>query len=523
MWQRLLSPGADSAATVVAGSAIEDGVPTPLVAASPELTWLINDYAAHCRTLQVMPHPGVMTFLRLHLAELQPNAYKAEREGKTILFTDADMFAFCEFVLRAKQPCPIFEHWRSIDASSCSIGVTGVQMLMRVLQLPGCRVHAISLANQNIGPDGASELVEAMRATQRISHVRLNGAFIHDDGGRHFARLLAESSEPVQQLDELDLSVNMLSYHVVRELELVKPQELRLVLSGNRVLDEVLNASSHAVGVILVIIGAVFLGVELAHHTDHGVGPDGAPLDNRVYVASNVIYLVALFCLYLFSTLYHALFALGDRVVGLFAIFDHSAIYLLIAGSYTPFLAILFPDQPIFSVYLLSFLWLCGIGGIILNLCYHGPMKVGMQVTSYIGMGWCAAPPRRRTPLPRPAAARRRTTPHDAARRPTPRRAPRRARIRSSSERTIAARCPCLAGSQGGAALLRRHVEPAALQRGALPPGRRRRELHRRRDLVHQGRALVRRARPHDLAPLGARRLDDALLLRALVPGPVPF
>lgn len=57
-------------------------------------------------------------------------------------------------------------------------------------------------------------------------------------------------------------------------------------------------------------------------------------------------------------------------------------------GRYTPFLAILFPDEPIYSRYLLSFLWVCAIGGIILNLCYHGPMKVAMQVTSYIGMGW---------------------------------------------------------------------------------------------------------------------------------------
>lgn len=56
----------------------------------------------------------------------------------------------------------------------------------------------------------------------------------------------------------------------------------------------------------------------------------------------------------------------------------------------TPFLSILFPDRPAFGVYLLSFLWLMALGGICLNLCYHGPGKVAMQVTSYIAMGWAA-------------------------------------------------------------------------------------------------------------------------------------
>ena len=352
---------------------------------------LVERYSAFCRGMQVSPHPAVLVFMRLHLAELRPEPYTRDARGQEVVFSDADMFSFCDFVLRGRQPSPIFEHWRSIDASRCNIGVVGVQMLMRVLQQPGCQVHTVDLGNQNIGPRGAHEVVETLRVNRHISHLRLNGSFIHDAGGRSFARLLADPDEPgAQQLGELDLSVNMLSFDVCKELQLVAPSELKLVLSGNRVLDEVLNASSHAIGVVLVIIGAVFLGLELAHHSDHGIGPDGMPLQNHVYVASNVIYLISLFCLYLFSTLYHALFALGDRVVGLFQIFDHSAIYLLIAGTYSPFLTILFPDRPVFSVYLLSFLWLCGIGGIILNLCYSGPYKVAMQVTSYVAMGWAA-------------------------------------------------------------------------------------------------------------------------------------
>ena len=349
---------------------------------------LVERYAAFCRSLQVVPHPGVLTFMRLHLAELKPEPYQQHLHEALVPFNDADMFAFCDFFLRSRpQPNAIFEHWTSIDASRCAIGLTGVQMLMRVLQLPNCRVASIDLGSQNIGGRGAQELVDTIKANRFITSVRLNGSFIHDSGGRAFAQLLREEEHGVEQLD---LSVNMLSYQVCKELQLVAPSELKLVLKGNRVLDEVLNASSHAVGVILVIIGAVFLGTELAGHPEHGLGPDGHPLSSNTYVASNVIYLISLFCLYLFSTLYHALFALGDEVESVFGILDHTAIYLLIAGSYTPFLSILFPDKPVFSVYLLSFLWLCALGGICLNLCYHGPFKNGMQVASYIAMGWAA-------------------------------------------------------------------------------------------------------------------------------------
>ena len=353
---------------------------------------LTERYALHCRSLQLSPHTGVLTFLRLHLNELRPEAHKPFRDAKPIYFTDADLYAFCDFLLRDRQPSGIFDHWEVMDASSCCIGYTGARILMRVLSLPGCRVHTVDLSHQDLGPRGADAVASAIRCNPRLSTVRMLGSFIHDAGAREFAKLLEDETgcPAAHALEELDLSVNMISYEVLRELEGVKPKGLKLVLRGNRVLDEVLNASSHALGVILVIIGAAFLGVQVAQKRSHGLGPDGLPLESTGYVTSTVVYLISLFLLYLFSTLYHALFALGDTVVALFTLFDHSCIYLLIAGSYTPFLTILFPDQPAYSRGLLGFLWVMAGFGIALNLCYQGPFKVTMQVSSYIGMGWAA-------------------------------------------------------------------------------------------------------------------------------------
>ena len=56
----------------------------------------------------------------------------------------------------------------------------------------------------------------------------------------------------------------------------------------------------------------------------------------------------------------------------------------------SPQLTILFPDRPLFSVGLLGFMWAMCVAGIALHLTYFGPFKTGMQVSSYIGMGWAA-------------------------------------------------------------------------------------------------------------------------------------
>lgn len=377
---------------------------------------LVERYMIVCKGLQVTPCPGVLTFIRLRLSELRPEKWNNGPSETT--FGDSDMYAFCDWVLREKAPCAIFEHWSHFDGQHCRIGGTGCQMLARVLGLQAACVHTVDLRNQQIGTRGTRALVEAIRLNHRLVHVGLYGSFIEDAGAKLVAEMLREGGEGARTLETLDLSVNMLSFPICRELQLAAPSEVKLVLKGNRVLDEVLNASSHAVGVLLVILGAIFLAIAVADHPEHGLGPDGTALSNSGYVASVVIYLVSLFCLYLASTLYHSMFAMGgerrrllslaarphadtlahstgparrppypspthrlsDAVLDIFAIFDQSAIYLLIAGSYTPFLTILFPDRPLYSVWLLGFMWFMAIGGIVLHLTYYGPFKTGLQV-----------------------------------------------------------------------------------------------------------------------------------------------
>ena len=92
------------------------------------------------------------------------------------------------------------------------------------------------------------------------------------------------------------------------------------------VLEEVLNSVTHGIGVGLSIAGLVWLILRAVWVGD------------TLGIVSVIIFGASLLLLYLASTLYHAIpFVKVKRV---FRIFDHCAIYLLIAGTYTPFLLV---------------------------------------------------------------------------------------------------------------------------------------------------------------------------------------
>jgi len=351
-----------------------------------ETTDFTDSYCTLCQSLQVTPHSGVLAFIRLRLAELRP----LEKEG----FADRDMFAFCDFMLRESGSAKaIFDHWTRVDLERCAIGPAGCRMLARVLRLPGCRVHTINISRQQIGTAGTSALVRSVRDNTTISRLDMKLCFVNDSGAAELLEMIRDG-DGATGLTELDMSNNMLTFPMCQQLLVARPEGLTLVLKGNRVLDEVLNASSHFFGLVLVIIGAIFMGVEAAEQNHawellhHGEAYHGLVVDRGPYTTSVVIYLVSLAVLYLSSTLYHATFAMGDAVVNIFTILDHSAIYLLIAGTYTPFLAIIFPDKTVYSVGLLGFLWAMAFTGIALAAFYNGPFKIGMMIGSYVGMGW---------------------------------------------------------------------------------------------------------------------------------------
>ena len=135
--------------------------------------------------------------------------------------------------------------------------------------------------------------------------------------------------------------------------------------------EEVANAVSHGLGFVLAIVGTPVL-IVTAVKTGGAAGVVGA----SVFAATMVL-------LYLTSSVYHAL--PNGKTKRLFKLLDHSAIYLLIAGSYTPFtLGVL--RGPL-GWTLLGIVWGLAIGGILIKAL--GAMKCEKISTFlYLAMGW---------------------------------------------------------------------------------------------------------------------------------------
>ena len=136
--------------------------------------------------------------------------------------------------------------------------------------------------------------------------------------------------------------------------------------------EEVFNSVSHGVGALLAVIGASVI-VTLA-----------ACFGDIVGVLSSLVYGLSLVILYTMSTLYHAF--PFEKVKKVFRIFDHTSIFILIAGSYTPFCLLALRGNPK-GAWVAAVVWMCAIGGIIMNAVSLEKTEK-LSLVLYIIMGW---------------------------------------------------------------------------------------------------------------------------------------
>ena len=101
-------------------------------------------------------------------------------------------------------------------------------------------------------------------------------------------------------------------------------------------------------------------------------------------VTSASIYGATLVALYVASTLYHVVPT--GPVARVFRVFDHSAIFLLIAGSYTPFCLVALRGT--LGWVLLTVVWGLALGGVVLTAVALARTRT-MAMVLYLGMGWC--------------------------------------------------------------------------------------------------------------------------------------
>lgn len=135
--------------------------------------------------------------------------------------------------------------------------------------------------------------------------------------------------------------------------------------------EEKLNILTHGFGLLLAIIVLPILVLKSFEYQEFWK------------TISFVIYSLSLIVLYAASTFYHA--AQSPKLRRKLNIFDHAAIYVLIAGSYTPFCLVVLPEET--GWYMFVFVWLFALVGVVLKLFFTGKFDK-ISTALYLIMGW---------------------------------------------------------------------------------------------------------------------------------------
>jgi hemolysin III len=135
--------------------------------------------------------------------------------------------------------------------------------------------------------------------------------------------------------------------------------------------EEKANIISHAAGLVLSIVALALLVVRASLY------------GNAWHIVSVAIFGASLIALYAASTFYHS--AKDPKIRSRLRIFDHATIYVLIAGTYTPFTLVTLNGSVGWAIFAAS--WAMAVIGITLKLFFTGRFNV-LSTLMYVFMGW---------------------------------------------------------------------------------------------------------------------------------------
>lgn len=164
--------------------------------------------------------------------------------------------------------------------------------------------------------------------------------------------------------------------YYAQKLEIQKQRDAEALIPKRYTIgEEIFNSISHGIGAGLSIAALVLLIIRAAVY---------APQNEKAfYITGFALFGTMLIILYLMSTLYHAL--TPYHVKKIFGIFDHSSIYLLISGTYTPFCLGVLRQHG--GWLLFGIIWGLTIAGIVSYAIFGSKMRLLSAIT-YVIMGW---------------------------------------------------------------------------------------------------------------------------------------
>jgi hemolysin III len=154
----------------------------------------------------------------------------------------------------------------------------------------------------------------------------------------------------------------------------VVDQSLILASRTQSVGEELANSISHAIGLVGAMIGTPILLLAAFHH------------GSTSFLIAAIIFTATMLLVYLGSALYHAW--PQTRVKSILQVLDHSAIFLLIAGTYTPFA--LGPLRGAGGLTMLGIVWTLALFGVLMKATRGALRHRKLSMTLYLGTGWLA-------------------------------------------------------------------------------------------------------------------------------------
>src|SRR5665648_194764 len=143
--------------------------------------------------------------------------------------------------------------------------------------------------------------------------------------------------------------------------------------------EEILNGITHGLGIIFGVVALVILLIQSVLKGDVSA------------TVSFAIYGACIILMFMSSTLYHSI--TNTKAKKILRVFDHSSIFLFIAGTYTPIVILTLTGKLKWGV--LSGIWILAVAGVIFKIVTYGKFDKCklLSVFLYIGMGWVAIIP----------------------------------------------------------------------------------------------------------------------------------
>ncbi|CAM9725919.1 unnamed protein product [Pylaiella littoralis] len=302
----------------------------------------VKAYIRNCRAYDVPVDPSVVVSLKTEWEVLQP----------TMAFSEGSMLPLAGVLDSNKHVKKLrLRGTGSTRRRAVAGGGNSNARVLRHILSRNDTVELLDMSNTGLDADGMRELCTALKENSSLTDLNLSRNRFGEEG----AALLEGTLDSAPALTSLDVRSNALGYTSIAKMQrrcCCRPagcRELSIEVDGNFVFEE-------------------------GKSTEHFWGC--------------AIFSASLMFLYLASTLFHSFFML-PHVSGLFCVADHCAIYILIAGSYTPFMLISMHGSALGVTVIIS-QWLCALFGCMFSITsYYMKIKntVYVELTLYLGLG----------------------------------------------------------------------------------------------------------------------------------------